>query len=391
MKSSTNQAPLGGLEKVRVAIAQAAPVFLNKKETIKKAKNLISEASANHADLIVFPEAWIPTYPYWTPAALGENDAKKYMQIMAALQDNSVRVPSEDTQELCEAARSHHIHVVIGCNELGGDGDMPTSRTIYNSLLFIDDEGTLLGRHRKLMPTLDERLVWGQGDGTDLNVYPTKIGRIGGLICWENHMVLVRAAMILKGEEFHVAVWPGSWVTDKHLSDPDRDGRYCDLYPAIREHAFEAGAFVVSAVPIITPQQIPVELPLREKMLMNTEQACGGSAVVDPLGNYISGPTFNKEALLYADCKAESIKYAKAFFDSLGHYARFDVARLDVRADRRSPFSEERRKIRSLTASELRQLADKYEVDQEKLEQIYKDITDEDSKSALPRRSAEPV
>ena len=379
MKSSTNQAPLGGLEKVRVAIAQTAPVFLNKKETIKKAKNLISEASANHADLIVFPEAWIPTYPYWTPAALGENDAKKYMQIMAALQDNSVRVPSEDTQELCEAARSHHIHVVIGCNELGGDGDAPGSRTIYNSLLFIDDEGTLLGRHRKLMPTLDERLVWGQGDGTDLNVYPTKIGRIGGLICWENHMVLVRAAMILKGEEFHVAVWPGSWVTDKHLSDPDRDGRYCDLYPAIREHAFEAGAFVVSAVPFMNPEQIPSDVPLREEMLLNVEQACGGSAVVDPLGNYICGPTFDKEALLYADCSPESIKYAKAFFDALGHYARFDVVRLDLRADQSSPFSETKRRFNRLTPLELRRLAKKYELDPAKLGEIYDEITSQET------------
>jgi amidase/nitrilase len=381
LKTPTDQAPLGGLEKVRVAVAQASPVFLNKRETIKKAKNLISEASSNNAGLVVFPETWIPTYPYWTPAALGENDAKKYMQIMATLQDNSVRIPSEDTKELCEAARRYHIHVVIGCNEIGGDGDVPSSRTLYNSLLFIDDDGTLLGRHRKLMPTLDERLVWGFGDGTDLNVYSTKIGRIGGLICWENHMVLVRAAMILKGEEFHVAVWPGSWVTGKHLNDPDREGRYCDLYPAIREHAFEAGAFVVSAVPVITPEQVPVEIPYREKMLMNMEQACGGSAVVDPLGNYISGPTFNKEALLYADCEAESIKYAKAFFDALGHYARFDVVRLDMRADRLSPFSQTKRKLRRLTASDLRQIAEKYEVDQAKLEQIYVEITDQDFES----------
>jgi len=382
----TDQAPLGGFERVRVAIAQAAPVFLDKVETVKKAKNLISEAASNHAQLIVFPETWIPTYPYWTPAALGENDAKKYMQIMAKLQDNSVRIPSEDTAELCVAARKHHIHVVMGCNELGGDGDVPSSRTIYNSLLFIDGEGTLLGRHRKLMPTLDERLVWGQGDGTDLNVYPTKIGRIGGLICWENHMVLVRAAMILKGEEFHVAVWPGSWVTDKHLSDPDRDGGSCDLFPAIREHAFEAGAFVVSAVPMITPEQVPAEIPYREKMLMNIEQACGGSAVVDPLGNYIAGPTFNKEALLYADCEAESIKYAKVFFDALGHYARFDVAKLDMRAGGQSPFAETREKLRKLTASELRLLSEKYEIDQTKLEQIYEELTDQNSKSSLRRK-----
>ena len=115
---------------------------------------------------------------------------------------------------------------------------------------------------------------------------------------------------------------------------------------------------------MIKPEQVPAEVPYREKMLMNIEQACGGSAVVDPLGNYISGPTFNKETWLYADCEAESIEYAKAFFDALGHYARFDVARLDMRADARSPFSETKRELRRLTASELRQLSEKYEIDQ---------------------------
>jgi amidase/nitrilase len=121
-------------------------------------------------------------------------------------------------------------------------------------------------------------------------------------------------------------------------------------------------------------------------MLMNIEQACGGSAVVDPLGNYISGPTFNKEALLYADCEAESIKYAKVFFDALGHYARFDVARLDMRPGGHSPFSENSEKLRKLTASELRRLSEKYEIDQTKLEQIYEELTNQKSKSPLSNK-----
>jgi amidase/nitrilase len=369
----TDEAPFGGHSKIRVAVAQVAPVFLDKHETIRKAKNLISEAASNHANLIVFPETWIPTYPYWTPAALGEDDAGKYAEVMATLQDNAIRIPSEDTTELCESARRHHVHVVIGCNELS---NTPGSRTIYNTLVFINDEGELLGKHRKLMPTLDERLVWGMGDGTDLNVYPTNIGRIGGLICWENHMVLIRAALIMKGEEFHVAVWPGSWHTEKRLSDPDKDGKYCDSFPAIREHAFESGAFVISASAMMTPKDVPTEFPYREKM--NMEWACGGSAVVDPMGNFIAGPIFNEETLLYADCQAQSIKIAKAMFDALGHYARFDVARLELRANEWGPFSETKRK---LTSSELRQLAEKHGVDRTKLERIYEELIEQHTKS----------
>ena len=369
----TNEALLGGHDKVRVAIAQVAPVFLDKRGTIKKAEQLISEAAANHANLIAFPETWIPTYPYWTSAALGEDDAKKYARVIIALQDNSIRIPSEDTAQLCDAARKHHVHVVMGCNELS---DIPGSRTIYNTLIFIDDEGRILGKHRKLMPTLDERLVWGMGDGTDLQVYATKVGRIGGLICWENHMVLARAALIMKGEEFHVAVWPGSWYTDKRLSDSDKVGGYCDSFPAIREHAFEAGAFVISAAPVTTLDQVPADFPYREKM--NIEWACGGSAVVDPTGNFVVGPVFNKETLVYADCEADSIKVAKAFFDALGHYSRFDVARLELREDHWSPFAQVSRR---LSSSDLKRLAKKHEVDENKLERIYKELTEPDPKS----------
>ena len=362
------QGLFGGREKVCVAIVQASPVFLDKNRTIKKAKQLISEAAAQHANLIVFPETWIPTYPYWTSAALGEDDAKKYARAMIALQDNSIRIPSEDTDQLSDAARNNHVHLVVGCNELS---DIPGSRTIYNSMIFIDDEGRLLGKHRKLVPTLDERLVWGMGDGTDLNVYATKIGRIGGLICWENHMVLARATLIMKGEEFHVAVWPGSWYTDKRLSDADKAGGFCDLFPAIREHAFEAGAFVVSAAPVMTLNDVPTDFPYREKM--NLDWACGGSAVVDPMGNFLVNPVFDKQTIVYANCAAESIKIAKAFFDSLGHYSRFDVARLELRQDHWSPFVKTNRKF---TSSDLEAIAKKHNVDEEKVKKIYEELTE---------------
>lgn len=219
------------------------------------------------------------------------------------------------------------------------------------------------------MPTHEERLVWGMGDGSDLQVYSTGIGRLGGLICWEHHMILARAALVMKGEELHAAVWPGSWYTTTRLIEADREGKYCDAFPAIREHAFEAGAFVISAAPVIQKKQIPTEFPYREKT--NFDWACGGSAIVDPSGNYLAGPVFDEEKILCADCEADSIKISKAFFDALGHYARFDVARLDLREDGWTPFSQ--RKLDSLKPN-LAKLADKYQIDRDRLKQAYKEL-----------------
>jgi amidase/nitrilase len=370
LESETMQTLFGGRERVRVAIAQAAPAYYDKDKTIDKARHLISEASSQRADFVVFPETWVSGYPYWILAALGEDNAHKYARVLAMLQDSSIQIPSEETEKLCDAARRHRVHVVIGCNELS---DIPGSRTVYNTLLFIDDGGNILGKHRKLMPTHEERVVWGMGDGSDLRVYPTKIGRIGGLVCWENHMILARAAMIMKGEEFHVAAWPGSWRTNDRLYERDGEGKYCDLFPAIREHAFEAGAFVVSACPIITPDQVPSDFPYREQMLPTLAQACGGSAIVDPFGNFLVDPVFDKESLIFAECEADSIKVAKTFFDSLGHYARFDVFRLDLREDGWRPFSDGKR---LLPQPNLKKLAEKYEIDADKLEQIFVELNE---------------
>jgi len=357
---------LGGHDRIRAAVAQASPVFLDKLKTIDKARKLIHEAASQRAELVVFPESWIAAYPYWTRASLGVDDSKKYGDVIATFQDNAIRIPSEDTDRLCDAARESKIHVAIGCNELS---DLPGSRTIYNTLLFIDDEGRILGKHRKLMPTHEERLVWGMGDGSDLQIYPTKIGRLGGLICWENHMILARAALVMKGEELHAAVWPGSWYTTTRLIEADKEGKYCDAFPAIREHAFEAGAFVISAAPVIAKEEIPADFPYREQT--DFDWACGGSAIVDPSGNFLVGPIFEKELILCADCEADSIKISKAFFDALGHYARFDVARLELREDRWVPFSK--RKLASLKPN-LVKLAEKYAIDPKKLEEIYKEL-----------------
>ncbi|MDA4111383.1 MAG: carbon-nitrogen hydrolase family protein [Thaumarchaeota archaeon] len=363
---------LGGHQRVKVAIAQAAPVYYNKEKTIQKAGSLISEASSRGSKLVVFPESWISGYPYWILPGHKDYDSRKFGKALSMLQDSSMQIPSEDAERLCDFARSNKINLVMGCNEMS---DLPGSRTIYNSLLFISDEGKFLGKHRKLIPTYEERLVWGMGDGSDLQVYETSVGRIGGLVCWENHMIMARAALIMKGEEFHIASWPGSWRVDGVEFSPDREGKYCDLFPAIREHAFEAGCFVISALPTITADDIPEEFPYHKEMIPSLEQAYGGSAIVGPDGNYLVGPAFGTESIVTGDCDADSIKVAKALFDSLGHYARFDVARLEISATPLTPFSAPHKK-RSLTQSELRTIAEKREISIEKVEKIYEEIND---------------
>lgn len=177
----------------------------------------------------------------------------------------------------------------------------------------------------------------------------------------------------MKGEEFHVAVWPGTW---DHLSDkqgvPDLTGATCDLFPAIREHAFEAGCFVISASGFMERADVPEGTPFRNQM--NLDWACGGSVVVDPTGNYLTPPVIGKEEVIYAECEADSIKVAKSLFDALGHYARFDVARLELREEPWTPFANS--KVH-LTSSELRRLGEKYGVSPDKLEKIYSELAGE--------------
>ena len=169
-----------------VAAVQAAPIFLNRDATITKAYTLINEAAQHSAQLVVFPETWVPTYPFWL---IGTAKSSHKRQTFTRLFQNAVKIPSAQTDQLCDAARNAGTYVVLGVNEVDteyGHG------TLYNTLLFIDHRGRILGKHRKLVPTYLERTIWGRGDGSTLQVYETKLGRIGGLICWENHMPLAR-------------------------------------------------------------------------------------------------------------------------------------------------------------------------------------------------------
>lgn len=364
---------LGGREKVKVAVAQVSPVFLDKTRTIEKACEKIAEAGSNGAELVVFPEAFIPGYPAYFTVGY-ETDPHLWTDFMISLQDNAITIPGEETEILAEAAQKAGTYIVIGCNELD---DRPGSRTVYNSLLYLDRNGSVMGKHRKLMPTYTERVYWGMGDGSDLDVFDTDIGRIGGLICWENHMTLVRAAMLYQGEDFHVAVWPGNWKrgADKLLAaDTSPGGAACNLQSLIKVHAFEAGAFVLSACGYLDRSDFPDEWErIGNSDHINYEWASGGSSIVNPAGRYLSEPGFEKDALIYSECYANQIKAVKAVFDSLGHYSRWDIATLHLNTRGVNPFSDGQLKNR-INNDDMNRISDKYGIEPEILEGIISDI-----------------
>lgn len=324
------KAVFNGRDKVTVAIAQVSPVFMNKQKTIEKAIDYIHQASNAGADIVVFPESYIPAFPYWQQ---GNNDpSEDWFTMNVTFQNQSLVVGTQDTEQIGQAAKDANINVVMGCTELD---DLTGSRTLYNTMLYFNRKGILFGRHRKVMPTGQERLYHGMGGGGEnLKVYDTDIGRVGGLICWENHMILIRALMAYQGEEIHIATWPGTWsglptsdmtYVDAEYKNP-QSYNTCDLEPAIRAHAFEAQTFVISACGFQPKNEVPDDFPYKEKT--NWDWANGGSSIVDPFGVYVVEPVYGKEQLIVADLDSNLIKAAKQQFDLLGHYSRPDLVQL---------------------------------------------------------------
>jgi nitrilase len=315
---------LGGRDAVKVAIVQKAPRFLDKEASLARAETYIAEAAAGGAELIVFPEVWLAGYPYWTEG--WDSPLQAWAGARIAFRDAAVLAPSEDTERLGAAARQAGAYVVMGCNEID---PRPEVSTIYNSLLFFDRAGHLMGRHRKTMPTFTERLFWGQGDAADFQVFDTDIGRLGGLICGEHLMTLVRAAMIGLGEEIHVAVFPGAFALHTGPSLEEWDAEHASFWghASVRAHALEAGAFVLSACGITDESDIPDEFP--HKGRMNIRYARGGSSVIAPLGIPLAGPCEGPQ-IVSATLEAWMIKAWKSIIDTTGHYSRPDLVRLVV-------------------------------------------------------------
>lgn len=294
----------------KIAAAQVAPVFLNKKKTIEKACSLIKEAAENGAKLIVFPEAYISGYPDWV-WTVPNSKAAELNELYNALVKSAVSVPDEATHQLAKTAKKHGIYVVMGMNERNTES---SNASLFNSLLFIDDKGIILGKHRKLIPTGGERLVWGQGDGSTITSYETGIGKLAGLICWENFMPLARTALYEQGTQVLVApTWDKSdnWRT------------------SMQHIAKEGGTFVVSVCTAIKVSDIPDQFQFKAnypegRTWINT----GNSCIVAPSGRIIAGPLDGEEGLLYADIDLDDIIAAKRMFDVSGHYARPDVFHL---------------------------------------------------------------
>jgi len=292
---------------IKISTAQISPVFLNKQETLKKACKTIHEAGKKGAKLIVFPEAFISGYPDWSwliPNSKGAELNKLYIKLV----ENAVSIPDDSTSQLCKAAKAANINVVMGMNEKNSE---TSSASLYNSLLFINDKGEIIGKHRKLIPTGAERLIWAQGKGNTLKSYSTSVGRIGGLICWENLMPLARNAMYQNGTQIMVApTWdksPNWLISMQHI-------------------AREGGVFIVSACMSLKMDDIPDEYEFKKLYPEGREWInTGNSCIISPNGKIIAGPLEMEEGILYADIDFDEIIAAKRMFDVVGHYSRPDV------------------------------------------------------------------
>lgn len=300
---------------MRVAVVQAAPVIMNLGETIKKAVSLIQEAGENKADLVVFPEAYIPAYPRGLSFGFtvgsrtmeGRKDWQRYY-------DNSVIVPGRETELLGEAARQAGVYLSVGVIERDA---AEISRTLYCTNLFWGPDGNLLGKHRKLKPTGSERLIWGEGDGSTLTVVDTPFGKMGSLICWENYMPLARAAMYEKGVTIYIA--PTADCRDEWQS-------------TVRHIALEGRCFVISCNQYVEKTMYPTDLHYYHELETQPEVMCtGGSCIVSPFGKYVAEPLYGREDIIYADLELEQIIQSRLDFDVTGHYARPDVFKLIVR------------------------------------------------------------
>lgn len=353
--------------KVKVAAAQISPVYMDKDKTIDKVCRTIAEVGAAGAELVVFPETVIPGYPYWRSV----QPNSRWAELMVEYQQNAVRVGSEDTERIAAAARASGVFTVVGCTEMS---DRPGSGTLFNTMLYFDEHGRLVGRHRKLIPTHAERLVWGAGDASDLQVYETSLGRVGGLICFEHHVTLFKAAMTLLGEEIHCATWPGWFHQEHHPSIKRRweeaDGlEGCDILHAVREYAFETQTFVVSASQYVADEDLP-------DYAQGFNIAAGGSMIVNATGLYLHEPVLGREEILYAVLDPAERMAMKAYFDAVGHYTRWDAVGLRLERDALEPITSTRRPVFELPAAQMRRLSDEYGLSSDRLERLSEELAD---------------
>lgn len=292
------------MDTVKVAVAQATPVLFDQQKTLDKVADWTAEAAANGAQLVLFPEAFIPCYPRGLSfgAVVGSRDPQGRAHWLHYFNE-SVDIPGPATDRLAQLAAQHQLYLVIGVIEKVQTG------TLYCTILYFSPKGELIGKHRKLKPTGSERIIWGEGDGRDLQVYDTPFGKIGGLICWENYMPLARFALYEQGIQLYLA--------------PTADHR--PTWTASMQHiACEGRCFVLGCNQVVRKSDYP-EAYQSEIASQPELMSRGGSVIVDPLGNVLAGPLWEKEGILYADLDMQDTIRGRLDFDASGHYHRPDV------------------------------------------------------------------
>jgi nitrilase len=305
--------------RLKVAIAQMAPVWLDREKTLAKMMGLVEQAGSQDCRLLVFGEALLPGYPFWierTDGARFNHPVQKALH--ARYLDQAVQIEAGHLDPFCQAAARYGLAIYVGCMERAPDRG---GHSLYCCLVFIDTKGKITSVHRKLVPTYEERLTWAQGDGHGLRVHRLGAFTVGGLNCWENWMPLVRASLYGQGENLHVAVWPGGIHNTEDIT---------------RFMAKEGRSYVISAAGLMRPDDFPAHTPHRDLILAqerSTFLANGGSCIAGPDGEWVVAPQIETETLLVAELDYCRVLEERQNFDPSGHYARPDVTRLTV--DRR--------------------------------------------------------
>lgn len=305
----------------KIAVAQLPPVWLDREATLRAAADTVAAAASSGAELVVFPETHVPGYPAWIWRLRPGGDAALSEALHARLLAQAVELAAGHLEPLCEAARAHRVTVVCGMHER--DGELSRS-TLYNTTVVIGADGSVLNRHRKLMPTNPERMVWGFGDGSGLKVVDTPVGRIGALICWENFMPLARYALYAQGVDLYIAPTydsgPGWLGTLQHIA---REGR----------------CWAVGAGVALKRDDLPPDVPELAALYPEAETWInpGDSAVAAPGGTLVAGPLHETHGLLYAEVDRDRVAVARRALDVAGHYARPDVFTLHVDTHPQAP------------------------------------------------------
>jgi len=306
---------------LKVALAQIAPVWLNKEETLKKIVQKVESAGQKKCDLVVFGESLLPGYPFWLGLTHGAKfNSKMQKEIHAHYARNSVVIESGDLDSLCSLAKNYRIAIYLGIIERAKNRG---GHSLYCSLVYINQDGVLCSVHRKMQPTYEERLVWSSGDGNGLQVHPLKEFTVGGLNCWENWMPLSRTALYGMGEDLHIAVWPGAKSNTIDIT---------------RFIALESRSFVISVSGLMRKEDFPSTTPYLDQIIKNSPEtlADGGSCIAGPDGNWIVEPLVGTEELLISTLDFNRVLEERQNFDPAGHYSRPDVTQLTINRERQS-------------------------------------------------------